>query len=191
MRLSSGIWVLALLAACRSGEPGRQSGAAGAAAPNVVIVTASDFKFDAPAEVPAGLTTFRLANRGPSLHHIQLIKLAKGKTVDDLLAAFKNPGPPPSWMSVAGGPNPPEPGDTANATLSLEPGSYAMLCFVPTPDGVPHVMKGMIQPSRLNPSAGGDASAASPLSFTNVFTIAWSLAPAFCILPIFSRAGSE
>jgi hypothetical protein len=49
-------------------------------------------------------------------------------------------------MSVAGGPNPPEPGDTANATLSLEPGSYAMLCFVPTPDGVPHVMKGMIQP---------------------------------------------
>jgi len=146
MRLSSGIWVLALLAACRSGEPGRQSGAAGAAAPNVVIVTASDFKFDAPAEMPAGLTTFRLANRGPSLHHIQLIKLGEGKTVDDLLAAFKTPGPPPSWMSVAGGPNPPEPGDTANATLSLEPGSYAMLCFVPTPDGLPHVMKGMIQP---------------------------------------------
>ena len=135
-----------VLGACRSAPPG----------PNVVTVTAHDFAFEAPAEIPAGLTTFRLVNAGPSLHHIQLIKLEDGKTADDYVAALKAGGPPPRWASLAGGPNPPEPGKSTSATVALEPGSYAMICFVPGTDGVPHVLKGMVHPFTVTgtPAAG-------------------------------------
>jgi hypothetical protein len=143
VRFPPGMMALMALAACHTGESQHRLAKAADAAPTAMTVTASDFTFDGPAEIPAGLTTIRLVNRGPSLHHIQLIKLEQGKTVDDLLAAFKAPGPPPNWISYAGGPNPPEPGSTTNVTLTLEPGSYAMVCFIPTPDGTPHVMKGM------------------------------------------------
>ncbi len=153
-----------MLAACGSGNSERhvtadstpalsQSGDTTAGAPNVVTVTATDFRFEAPAEVPAGLTTFKLVNSGPSLHHIQLIKLGEGKTADDFLAALKAGGPPPRWATVAGGPNPPEPGGTSNATLALEPGNYVMLCFIPSADGIPHMMKGMVRPLTVTGSA--------------------------------------
>lgn len=130
------------------------TGAADSAGPasagaGVVTVTASDFSFDAPAEVPAGLTTFRLVSQGPSLHHIQLVRLEEGKTTDDFMAALKAGGPPPNWAIPAGGPNPPETGDTTVTTLPLEEGNYAMVCFIPSADGVPHLMKGMVRPLRV------------------------------------------
>ncbi|HEY9506680.1 MAG TPA: hypothetical protein VIQ27_11950, partial [Gemmatimonadales bacterium] len=133
-----------------------------AAAPSAVTVIASDYSFDAPAEVPAGLTTFKLVNRGPSIHHVQLVKLNEGKTMDDFMAALKAGGPPPKWATMEGGPNPPEIGDTSTTVVALEPGNYAMLCFVPGPDGVPHVAKGMVRP--LTVTAGTGASAAAPVA---------------------------
>ncbi|HEU5040650.1 MAG TPA: hypothetical protein VFT84_07515 [Gemmatimonadales bacterium] len=147
-------------AACRSDKPAAAAApdaaatpAASAASP-VVTVTASDFSFDAPAEVPAGAVTFRLVNRGPSLHHVQLVKLEEGKTPADFVAALKAGGPPPAWATLAGGPNPPEMPDTASTTLMLQPGSYAMLCFIPGTDGIPHVMKGMIKPLTVTAASG-------------------------------------
>lgn len=135
--------VAVMLGACRSTPPG----------PKVVTVTARDFAFEAPAEIPAGLTTFRLVNAGPSIHHLQLIKLEDGKTADDYLAALKAGGPPPQWASLQGGPNPPEPGKSTSATVALEPGSYAMICFVPAADGMPHVLKGMVHPFKVTGAA--------------------------------------
>lgn len=139
------------LASCRSDKPADDAAAASAAGapqtpsagePPVVTVVASDYAFDAPAEVPAGLTAIRLVNRGPSLHHIQLMKLEEGKTLDDFLAALKGEHPP-SWAVPAGGPAPPEPGDTTMTMEALQPGTYALICFIPAKDGMPHVMKGM------------------------------------------------
>lgn len=114
----------------------------GAGGPTVLTVIASDYTFDAPAEIPAGLVAIRLVNKGPSLHHIQLMKLEAGKTVEDFLAALKGEHPP-TWATPAGGPAPPEVGSTATSIESLEPGNYALICFIPSPDGMPHVMKGM------------------------------------------------
>ena len=154
-----------VLAACRSEKPAASAvadsatGATTSALP-VITVTATDFKFDAPAEVPGGHVTFRLINHGPSLHHIQLVQLREGKTVQDFLAALQSGGPPPTWAVEAGGPNPREMGDTASTTLLLEPGNYAMLCFIPGPDGIPHVAKGMIQP--LTVTAAPAQAAAEP-----------------------------
>ena len=139
-----------VLAACRQASSG----------PNVVTVTAHDYTFDAPAEIPAGLTTFQLVNRGPSLHHLQLIKLEGGKSGDDFVAALKAGGPPPQWATLAGGPNPPEPGSMTSATLVMEPGSYAIVCFVPSLDGMPHLMKGMVH--ALKVTGTSQAGAAEP-----------------------------
>ncbi|HEX8695376.1 MAG TPA: hypothetical protein VF746_23390 [Longimicrobium sp.] len=124
-----------------------------AAAPQVVTVTARDFNFEAPAEIAAGPTTFRLVNAGQALHHVQLVKLDDGKTLQDVYAALQAGGPPPAWVHWVGGPNAPDPGSGSNATLVLEPGNYALLCFVDIPDHVPHVMKGMARALRVTAPA--------------------------------------
>jgi uncharacterized cupredoxin-like copper-binding protein len=152
------------LASCRSDRPpaaaeGASDTAAASAAPASVTVVTTDYSFDAPAELPAGLTTFRLVNRGPALHHIQLVKLGEGKTVEDFMAALKAGGPPPKWATMEGGPNPSELGDTSSTTVVLEPGNYAMLCFIPDPDGIPHVAKGMVRPLTVTAAAGTTAAA--------------------------------
>ncbi|MFL5385941.1 MAG: hypothetical protein ACJ8GN_25780 [Longimicrobiaceae bacterium] len=123
-----------------------------AAPPRVVTVVARDFAFQAPDEVQAGLVTIQLQNRGTNLHHMAIMKLDDGKTLQDLFAAFQAGGAPPAWAHDVGGPNAPDPGSDANATMFLEPGNYALLCFVDMPDHVPHVMKGMAKPLRVTPA---------------------------------------
>ena len=109
-----------------------------------LLVTADDFTFDAPAEVPAGRTAVRLVNHGREVHHVQLVRLDAGKTMDDLLAAVAGGGPPPAWAHDVGGPNAAKPGGGEfTAVVNLQPGAYALLCLVPSPDGTLHVAKGM------------------------------------------------
>jgi hypothetical protein len=128
-----------------------------AAKPRVVHVTGEDFKFDAPDVIPAGLTEFRFLNKGPALHHMAILRLSGGKTIDDLRAALANPGPPPAWVKEVGGPNAAAPGVEANATLKLEPGNYALICFVDIA-GPPHFAKGMVRALRVVPGKGAPAA---------------------------------
>ena len=137
--------------------------AAAPAKPNVVHVTGEDFKFDAPDIIPAGLTEFRFLNKGPALHHLAILKLAGGKTVDDLRAALANPGPPPSWVKEFGGANAPVPGEESNATLTLSPGNYALICFVDI-GGPPHFAKGMVRALRVVPSKASDPKPAASVT---------------------------
>ena len=117
-----------------------------AAAPNMVTFTAKEFSFDGPDSIPAGLTMFHLTDAGQQLHHLQIVKLDQGKTFADLQAALKAGGPPPAWMLPYGGVNPPAPGETTTAMQVMEPGNYAVVCFVEGPDHVPHIAKGMLKP---------------------------------------------
>jgi uncharacterized cupredoxin-like copper-binding protein len=123
--------------------------------PAVVNVVASDYKFDAPTTVPAGTITFRMENRGKEVHHLWLVQLKGGKTYDDFLKAVDkwDSGQMPEWAVDVGGPNEASPGVNADATITLEPGNYAMVCYVPSPDGRPHVMRGMVKP--LSVTAAG------------------------------------
>ncbi|MFL5498962.1 MAG: hypothetical protein ACJ8AA_10435 [Gemmatimonadaceae bacterium] len=125
---------------------------------NVVRVIGEDFKFDAPDIIPAGLTEFRFLNKGPALHHMAILKLENGKTFDDLQAVLAHPGPPPAWIKEVGGPNAPDAGLESNATVMLEPGNYALICFVDI-GGPPHFTKGMAKALRVVPSTGTAASA--------------------------------
>jgi uncharacterized cupredoxin-like copper-binding protein len=144
-----------LVLACRADKPVTDQAAtrnatpatpaAAPAAPPLVHVKATDFKFDMPARVPAGPVNFHLMNEGTQLHHAMVVRLEDGKTLKDLAAAMKTEGPPPSWLKFLGGPNGIAPGATASSTLLLTPGQYAIVCFIPGTDGIPHMAKGMVQ----------------------------------------------
>ena len=141
------------LTTCGGEAPPAESSAP--AAPTEVAFTASDFTFDGPTTIEAGMVTFVFENNGPQLHHLQLVRLPEGMTLEAFQAEMGKlqPGtPPPAWIIDAGGVNPPPPGQAARATLMVEAGEYAVLCMVDTPDHVPHVLKGMIRPLTVTPS---------------------------------------
>ena len=159
-------------AATDTAGAGATATAAAAPAANVVHVVTKDFSFEAPAQIPAGLTTLHLMNEGKELHQAQIIKLTEGKTFDDFTAAMKvmKPGtPPPSWIVALGGPNATPPGGTAAATSTLEPGNYALVCFIPSTNGVPHAMKGMTRGLVVTPSTAAPAPEPTP---TTTLTLA-------------------
>jgi hypothetical protein len=135
-----------------------------APAPNVVTIHGADFSYDAPATIPAGMTTVNFVNDGPALHQAQLVRLDSGKTIADLKTALTQPGALPGWAVQLGGPNAVDPGLTANATLNLAAGNYALLCVVNVPGGVPHFMKGMVQPLTVTAAGSGSRAAAAPVA---------------------------
>ncbi len=136
-------------------SPPASSASSPASAP--VIITATDYKLDLPSTIPAGAVTLRLLNHGKELHQAQVIRLEDGKTLADFERAMKSNGPVPPWVKFVGGPNGTAPGQEATSTTPLVPGHYAALCLIPGPDGVPHLMKGMIQPFEVTGGAGAAA----------------------------------
>ena len=133
-----------------------------AGAVNTGTYTAKEFAFEGPDSIPAGLTAIQINDAGQELHHVSLMKLEQGKTFADLQAAFKAGGPPPTWAVAYGGVNPPAPGGSATAMEVLEPGNYAVVCFVESADHVPHMAKGMMKP--LTVTANPNANTTEPAS---------------------------
>ncbi|HEY2804930.1 MAG TPA: hypothetical protein VGI92_03640 [Gemmatimonadales bacterium] len=122
---------------------------------SVVTIRATDFAFAAPDTIPAGVTTLRLINAGPSLHHAQLLKLDSGKTMQDLGVAMQNPNaPPPGWLKSVAGPNAVAPGDSSEIVVTLATGHYAIACFIPDSTGKPHIALGMIRPLEVKGGNG-------------------------------------
>lgn len=144
--------------------------------PNTVTVHAKDFAFVGPTSIPAGWTTFRLVNDGQTLHHVTLVKIGEGRTFADLMHALQKPGAPPAWVEFLGGPNAANPhGGETNATVDLAPGTYALLCFVDVPGGVPHFVRGMARKLTVAPAAaGGSAPAADEVVTLSDYKFAFS-----------------
>ena len=148
--------------------------------PAVFTVTAKDFSYEAPDTITSGMVTLRLVNQGPDLHHIQLVRLDDGKTFADLEAVLKamKPGtPPPPWVHDVAGPNTPVPGGEQSLTQDLKPGNYALLCFIPGPDKVPHVMKGMMKSLTVVPATGPSAPAPTADITVKMVDYAWTVTP--------------
>ncbi len=121
---------------------------------NVVTVHATNYAFSAPDSIPSGLTTIQLVNGGPALHHLQLMRIDSGRTFDSLVAALRNPGPPPRWIYLVAGPNTPQPGDTTWLTTTLAPGHYALICLIPDSTMTPHFAHGMMRPLEVTAASG-------------------------------------
>lgn len=111
----------------------------------VVTITTTDYAFQAPDTVSAGLVELRLVNRGPGLHHVWLVRLDPGHRAVDVLKGFHEGRPTPAWAHDLGGPNVPAAGQPSVVVVTLAPGRYGLLCFIPDPDRVRHLMKGMVK----------------------------------------------
>jgi hypothetical protein len=165
-----------------------------AATPEILTVTATDYKFDAPDQIPAGLVTIQLVNRGPSPHHVQLLRLGEGKTLADFQAAMQK-GQMPMWAMPAGGPNPSAVGGTSTVRMPLEAGDYVMVCFIPDTAGVPHVAHGMFRPLRVTPAvvaaSASTADTASDVQMTLVdydFKLSGPISPGHHVVRVTNAA---
>jgi hypothetical protein len=134
--------------------------------PPVAVFTATEYAFSGPDTLRAGATTLRLESAGAELHHLQLVRFEEGHTLDEFMAAASMGGAPPAWAHPEGGPNPPAPGGTSEATVVLTPGNWAVICLVPAPDGMPHVAKGMSKPFTVLASSAPAAEPAATVTMT-------------------------
>ncbi len=115
------------------------------ATPNVVTIEGGEFSFTLSGEFQAGTNEIILENVGEQVHHVQLVQI-DGHTLGELmggLAAVEEGAPFPEWARFAGGVGQLAPGLSGSVTDDLPAGTYALLCFVPDTDGVPHFAKGM------------------------------------------------
>jgi hypothetical protein len=126
-----------------------------------VTIGAADYSFDVPSSIPGGLTHFTLQNTGAEDHQALFFRLDEGVTLEDLATGLQDAQTEADFEafgSFAGGPIA-GPGGAFDATLDLAPGSYVLICTIPSPDGVPHADKGMVttlevtEPSAEQPPA--------------------------------------
>jgi hypothetical protein len=150
MRLHPAVVALAGLAACSKAPPPP-------AGPNVVRISATEYAFGLPDTLPAGLTTFQLVNGGVETHHAVLFRLTEPHTLQEVMAAVAAPAPP-AWVQLVPAPNQAAPGDSSNTTAVLEPGHYVLLCFIPAPDGTPHLAKGMAKEFHVTGTVATEAA---------------------------------
>jgi len=115
--------------------------------PGTLPVRTLEYQFDAPASISGGLTDITLENIGAEDHQVQLVAMNEGVTIDQLGDALESD---PSGsaalqlVTVAGGVNAVQGGGESEAIVDLEPGSYAMICFVSDAEGTPHFALGML-----------------------------------------------
>lgn len=134
--------------------------------PATINVEATDdngtYKFgvDTSATVDS-LASIVVKNTGKEPHQAALLKVADGKTLDDVKAFLASQGAPtgPPPFTAGGGTTVIEPGGSATVTQALPAGTYAFMCFVPGPDGAPHFVKGMVAPITIT----GNSTASLPL----------------------------
>jgi hypothetical protein len=109
-----------------------------------LLVTANDFSFTVKTpQVSAGWVTIKMANAGKELHMIAVANVPAGITTTGMLDSLMK-GPLPKKSVEWGGPNATAAGDSTAVTMFLPAGTYVMGCFVVSPDGKVHLMKGMM-----------------------------------------------
>src|SRR5262245_51368081 len=95
----------------------------------VVDIDSGDHFFTAPESIPAGLTTFRLRQVGEVAHELSIVRIPAGRTFDEFVTLKAAGQATPAWAVNLGGPGFIDPPLFTNATLALEPGIYALICF--------------------------------------------------------------
>ena len=129
----------AISASAHSGSP--------ATAPHVVRVSATEFMFsvDTGGRVPAGLVELKLVNHGRLDHEALLARLHPGVTQARFEQALKTSGPAAyRLIDFTGGAGAVAADGSQDTVQALQGGHYVVLCLVAGPDGIPHLMKGMI-----------------------------------------------
>lgn len=142
---------------------------------DAVVITATDYAFEAPKEIASGWTNIRFRNEGQQIHLLLFSRLPEGKNIDDYLTEAGIPynklwylirdgnatpkqmeaamGEIPDWfeeVKFMGGAGLVMPGREAETTINLPPGYYVLECYAKTEDGEIHFMEGMARPILVN-----------------------------------------
>lgn len=103
-----------------------------------LTLTLTNYAFTFSAPPTSGHHVIRIVNNGTQLHEAVLFHLAPGKKGRDVA----------DWVDT--GISPMAPGKENTLQLNLNPGNYALLCFVPdAKDGKLHAMHGMIRDFKI------------------------------------------
>ncbi|MFC4454256.1 hypothetical protein [Deinococcus sonorensis] len=123
--------------------------ASGLTAPSAdVQATLKDYEVVLPASIKAGKQVWQVSNSGQETHHLMLMRIKDGKSMQDVEAFFKaadpsKAGEPP--FEDAGGLETISKGRSAFVTFDLAPGNYVVACFLPSATKhAPHFMLGMM-----------------------------------------------
>jgi uncharacterized cupredoxin-like copper-binding protein len=160
--LLAGLAACLLLAACGDDDEPSDDGdqAEGPGQLIAVTIQTHDFKFEAPESIEAGLVEIVVSNRGKEAHEVQLMKLHEGVTFDEFFETAKKDDSGAESIALAdpaggvGSTAGIRPGIDMSVINELEPGSYALICFVQG-----HNAEGMIAPFEVTES---DAPVAAP-----------------------------
>jgi hypothetical protein len=131
-----------------------------------VVITATEYRFDLPTSIPAGLTRVTLKNEGAEGHDAMFMRVNDGATLAQLQAALTTPdfGPIFAASTSFGGPEV-DAGLQATTIVDLAPGQYMVICVIPDDDGMPHYLMGMQAPLEVTEAA---ATMARPAAETTV-----------------------
>lgn len=108
-------------------------------------ITLTDYAFTLSKPLTPGRHTVRIVNRGTQPHEAVFVRLAAGKSGEDMARWVIGGmhGPPPGLPFA--GVSPMAPGQKNLAVVNLTAGRYALLCFMPDArDGRLHAAHGMI-----------------------------------------------
>ena len=122
------------LGACGSSKKKSESsgagktGAAGANLDVSVTEAGKSAKYTIPKSVKGGLQTLTLSNKGKGPHSAQLARIEGDHTAQDALKVIgSEESKTPDWLRAEGGLGAVAPGQTATASLVLEPGKYLVV----------------------------------------------------------------
>jgi hypothetical protein len=108
-------------------------------------VEGAEYVFNAET-IPSGAVEINFDNIGAQPHHLIASKIKGDATAEDVEAAFEEEkGPPPLEEKGTKSTAVLEGGEAQLVTLDLEPGRYALYCFITDREGgPPHALKGMV-----------------------------------------------
>jgi hypothetical protein len=117
-----------------------------------VSIIMVDDTFQVTGTLSAGQHTFRVTNAGKQGHMMEMVRLVPGKTANDVATwdpASKTPEP----IDWSGGVSYMSPGRSAYFSARLQPGVYALICFIDdAKDHKPHFMHGMQKQFTVRPA---------------------------------------
>ncbi len=115
--------------------PGTQPAKASEPAANLTVTISDAAPIPIPATITAGPQTWKIAVAGTTLHELTIVRLAPGKTVQDVIAFLNagrrgsSPGDPVAGMQLL------PPGQSGWLIFDLEPGEYTVNDIPPVEAG--------------------------------------------------------
>jgi hypothetical protein len=123
---------------------------AGAASSNTLTVKAGEYTYQVSGSPKSGWTQINFQNDGTEYHMLVIASLKPGVTLKQVKAAVTSEDqsafdPLAGKGQVVSTPTLLGPGEQTTVIAKLPAGHYALMCFIPAPDGQSHAAHGMVK----------------------------------------------